>query len=580
LTSHSDIDNMASNEQPQSPDSPIAHSTKLSISEMDCVDCSDEDEVETESDWEDGSDASDRESSRTNCLSPVLDSTIELIVDRLMAEVRTLVDQPSPSFRCAGSDTPSSQSSPPRPQGLVSGQDWSCGSKRTRKQDLNDSQGNSGDNSDGEVPSKKQKASSAEAEKSRKFACPYYKRDPLMTTNHRSCAGPGWDTVHRVKYDFDSSLDPASPHARHLGRQCAEYRSLLLTLCSREHLHRRHALPIRCERCCVTFRTDLELSSHLRQPQACEVREGPLLCGFNKEQERQLRSRRKTGLDEAGKWKEVYKILFPDDDEALMPSPCGFSFDSLEREPQSLTCLLDYILEGPASLELIRSEEVLRIEQFSRRELPRLVRAELERRILGSMSPVENELRSRLVEIVRDCQSLLFRQYNHHEPGESSGSNPPAIIQDVGSRESSGTVRGADFMGGVAPFLQPPPVSDDVFPMSTMAVTANYRDCTPEFGGGPTASHRSQVDSAYASMTRSHTSQEQTQEPCGSADSESEIGGAAAAERAEGQDGATTLLGMSGQHVAGPFDAFPWCDVSGLDISNTHRIDWDRFLEE
>ena len=66
----------------------------------------------------------------------------------------------------------------------------------------------------------------------------------------------------------------------------------------------------------------MELSNHLRQTRACEIKEGPLFSGFNKEQERQLRSRRKTGLDEPGKWKEVYKILFPDDDEALMPSPC------------------------------------------------------------------------------------------------------------------------------------------------------------------------------------------------------------------------------------------------------------------
>jgi hypothetical protein len=35
---------------------------------------------------------------------------------------------------------------------------------------------------------------------SRKFACPYYKRDSENCHKWRSCSGPGWDTVHRVKY--------------------------------------------------------------------------------------------------------------------------------------------------------------------------------------------------------------------------------------------------------------------------------------------------------------------------------------------------------------------------------------------
>jgi hypothetical protein len=32
-----------------------------------------------------------------------------------------------------------------------------------------------------------------------RFACPYFKRDPQKQRNIRSCTGPGWDTVHRVK---------------------------------------------------------------------------------------------------------------------------------------------------------------------------------------------------------------------------------------------------------------------------------------------------------------------------------------------------------------------------------------------
>lgn len=33
----------------------------------------------------------------------------------------------------------------------------------------------------------------------RKFACPYYKREPWKHTNRRACAGPGWLEFHRIK---------------------------------------------------------------------------------------------------------------------------------------------------------------------------------------------------------------------------------------------------------------------------------------------------------------------------------------------------------------------------------------------
>lgn len=34
----------------------------------------------------------------------------------------------------------------------------------------------------------------------KKFACPYYKRNPKKYRNWTSCPGPGWEEVHRVKY--------------------------------------------------------------------------------------------------------------------------------------------------------------------------------------------------------------------------------------------------------------------------------------------------------------------------------------------------------------------------------------------
>jgi hypothetical protein len=61
----------------------------------------------------------------------------------------------------------------------------------------------------------------------------------------------------------------------------------------------------------------------------CEIQVVKPLEGFDKTQEEKLRSRKRevTKLSEIEKWKMVYKILFPDDEEAAMPSPCKFDID-------------------------------------------------------------------------------------------------------------------------------------------------------------------------------------------------------------------------------------------------------------
>jgi hypothetical protein len=81
-----------------------------------------------------------------------------------------------------------------------------AGDRRTRKRHRD---GNpvplNHDNDSEEVKSgKRQKVAEephddAEQDPKRRFACPYYKHDPDANL-HRSCRGPGWPTVHRVKY--------------------------------------------------------------------------------------------------------------------------------------------------------------------------------------------------------------------------------------------------------------------------------------------------------------------------------------------------------------------------------------------
>jgi hypothetical protein len=100
---------------------------------------------------------------------------------------------------------------------------------------------------------------------------------------------------------------------------------------SREHIYRRHSLPLRCKRCLTTFETHSGLEDHYNADQLCDKRSGraefDLPLGFNKDQEVLLRSRKKdpkvqTDVD---RWKKVYRILFPSDPEEFIPSPCKFN---------------------------------------------------------------------------------------------------------------------------------------------------------------------------------------------------------------------------------------------------------------
>jgi len=42
---------------------------------------------------------------------------------------------------------------------------------------------------------KKQKLS----DEQQMFACPFFKRDPVRYKNYRTCLGPGWTSLHRIK---------------------------------------------------------------------------------------------------------------------------------------------------------------------------------------------------------------------------------------------------------------------------------------------------------------------------------------------------------------------------------------------
>ena len=92
----------------------------------------------------------------------------------------------------------------------------------------------------------------------------------------------------------------------------------------REHLYRCHRMAIHCDRCWQVFNGQEQLYEHRRAVRICSLQPENQPEGISPEIETKLRSRKKlipkdTTTTEAEKWKEIYKLLFPQD---VVPSPC------------------------------------------------------------------------------------------------------------------------------------------------------------------------------------------------------------------------------------------------------------------
>jgi hypothetical protein len=193
-------------------------------------------------------------------------------------------------------------------------------------------------------------------------------------------------------------------------------------------VYRRHALPIRCNRCQDGFPNDAEFVIHQRLPENCPLRQADPIDGLSKAQEQELRKRKKTTLSEEDKWKEMYRILFPDDSDEDIPSPCEFllsDFLILFHRANAVFFIVYSILaiSSPPSWP----DQLAAYERYLSRELPRLIRTRLDTVFAGSAAPLEDQLRSQLVDLVRNCQSELFRSYHQPWPDSSTVNNQDLV---------------------------------------------------------------------------------------------------------------------------------------------------------
>lgn len=216
-------------------------------------------------------------------------------------------------------------------------------------------------------------AASNERTTTPKFACPYYQRHPNQRPSSTSCAYPGFPTIFRVK----------------------------------EHLYKKHrALDTKCPRCLETFDTEDALQDHQRARDACELQQARQPSGFSKDQERQLRSRKRSPgcMSEEEKWLEVYRILFPQDTDK--PTP--------------------YVEGGRASVLDFR-----RYRDFSRRVFRHVLMRELGFFDWSHHASFDQMNNTDIVDVVMKCQEQVFQKFVEDNPAGTGVQTPGTSRKDT-----------------------------------------------------------------------------------------------------------------------------------------------------
>ncbi|KAK2735439.1 hypothetical protein CKAH01_01820 [Colletotrichum kahawae] len=269
------------------------------------------------------------------------------------------------------------------------------GHKRQNRGDDEDEENFDGNDRDDREPSKKKTKPDPESEKLR-FACPFYKRDPHRYKNHRACRGPGWTEMHRLK----------------------------------EHLYRQHRL-FTCGRCLEHFKKDESLQEHVRAEKACTLssRKMDPAEGMSMETEKQIKSRRQgkqdklDKLDDTGRWFEIYHILFGDVNIGDLPSPY---YEDASGSSNGTN--------GPAAPGALQTQ----YRHFLRREIPNMVKRELEAEVAKSFKDVGSTMRGRLTTMIQNSVAKCAKIFEYiPTPSEAASHGDPDDGGDrLKSRES------------------------------------------------------------------------------------------------------------------------------------------------
>ncbi|KAF7923720.1 uncharacterized protein EAE98_007538 [Botrytis deweyae] len=156
------------------------------------------------------------------------------------------------------------------------------------------------------------------------LACPYFKHDPGRYGASRACRGPpGYPDINRLK----------------------------------QHLYKAHSLKI-CRRCHLIFNDEIELQNEIELQKHYDS----LVCaamfqrdyadGFDESQRDKLKRRteKRNHPDKAQYWAAVYRILFPNTDDANMPTP--WHEENINRRQYDESCALSRLQDPTLRNEL------------------------------------------------------------------------------------------------------------------------------------------------------------------------------------------------------------------------------------
>lgn len=87
---------------------------------------------------------------------------------------------------------------------------------------------------------------------------------------------------------------------------------------------------------------------------------------------------------------------------------------------KSLITLIDFEPVQEESMASPDSQQLSNYEEFSRQALPRFFRAALEEAINEDTQPIEEKLKSQLVDMIRDCQDRVFSTYRSRFPNTTA----------------------------------------------------------------------------------------------------------------------------------------------------------------
>ncbi|RSL62377.1 hypothetical protein CEP54_005797 [Fusarium duplospermum] len=228
-----------------------------------------------------------------HCINQELSRRKQIIVDSLMAAISGCYKRKLDALEEGCDPEPGSHPSSSSVQAIKStSRSSAVGQKRSSRHGSRDESDNSEDDDSFRKKKDKKRAKIEKDDTKPRFACPYHQYDPKTFGAKRTCCGPGWTELPRVK----------------------------------EHLERAHSLPKhQCNRCYRRFKKDEDLKKHQRETTPCPVKDlskipRDLADGYDDEQAKKLKARTRKSQEE--KWKEWYGILFkmaPDDPN--IPSP-------------------------------------------------------------------------------------------------------------------------------------------------------------------------------------------------------------------------------------------------------------------